>query len=83
MEIKKSNTEIEHTLLSQSMKKIKKSDWDQIEILLQKFLESYIASTTFDREDNLTQDLLSNLQRRYYLTTFPYQIECIDISHLS
>lgn len=83
MEIKKSNTEIEHTLLSQSMKKIKKSDWDQIEILLQKFLESYIASTTFDRKDNLTQDLLSNLQRRYYLTTFPYQIECIDISHLS
>lgn len=83
MEIKKSNTEIEHTLLSQSMKKIKKSDWDQIEVLLQKFLESYIASTTFDREDNLTQDLLSNLQRRYYLTTFPYQIECIDISHLS
>jgi excinuclease UvrABC nuclease subunit len=65
------------------MKKIRKSDWNQIEILLQKFLESYIASTTFDTEDNLTQDLLSNLQRRYHLITFPYQIECIDISHLS
>lgn len=65
------------------MKKIKKSDWDQIEVLLQKFLESYIASTTFDIENNLTQDLLSELQQRYYLKSLPYQMECIDISHLS
>jgi excinuclease UvrABC nuclease subunit len=46
------------TLLSKSMKKIKKSAQTQIDILLQKFLDSYIASTTFDTEDNLTQDLL-------------------------
>jgi len=71
------------TLLSKSMKKIKKSAQTQIDILLQKFLDSYIASTTFDTEDNLTQDLLSELQKRYFLTKFPYQIECVDISHLS
>jgi len=71
------------TLISTSMKKIKKSAQHEIDILLQKFLDSYIASTTFDTEDNLTQDLLWELQKRYDLTRFPYQIECIDISHLS
>jgi excinuclease UvrABC nuclease subunit len=71
------------TLLSSSMKKIKKPQRNEIKILLTKFLDSYIASTTFDSEDNLTQDLLSELQKRYHLTSFPYQIECIDISHLS
>lgn len=71
------------TLISTSMKKIKKSAQQEIYILLQKFLDSYIASTTFDTEDNLTQDLLWELQKRYYLTRFPYQIECVDISHLS
>ena len=85
--IKDSSTSIEmtnkSTLISASMKKIKKASQDQIDILLQKFLDSYIASTTFDTEDNLTQDLLWELQKRYYLTEFPYQIECVDISHLS
>lgn len=71
------------TLFSKSMKKIKKSAQHEIDILLQKFLDSYIASTTFDTEDNLTQDLLWELQKRYDLTRFPYQIECVDISHLS
>jgi len=46
------------TMISTSMKKIKKSAQHEIDILLQKFLDSYIASTTFDTEDNLTQDLL-------------------------
>ncbi len=71
------------TFISSSMKKIKSSDRKQINDLMTKFLDSYIASTTFDIEDNLTQDLLWELQKRYFLTTFPYQIECIDISHLS
>lgn len=71
------------TLISSSMKKIKSADRKQINDLMTKFLDSYIASTTFDIEDNLTQDLLWELQKRYFLTTFPYQIECIDISHLS
>ena len=71
------------TLISKHMKKIKKTARQAIDILLQKFLDSYIASTTFDIEDNLTKDLLLQLQKRYHLTRFPYQIECIDISHLS
>lgn len=71
------------TLLSTSLKKLKKSDLTEIDILLNKFLESYIASTTFDLEENLTQELLQQLQQRYSLTRLPYQIECIDISHLS
>lgn len=71
------------TLISSSMKKIKSSERKQINDLMKKFLDSYIASTTFDIEDNLTQDLLWELQKRYFLTSFPYQIECIDISHLS
>ncbi len=73
----------ESTFLSKNMKKIKISDRKQINELLTKFLDSYIASTTFDTEDNLTQDLLWELQKRYHINTFPYQIECIDISHLS
>lgn len=54
----KTTTSQQTTLISTSMKKIKKSAQTQIDILLQKFLDSYIASTTFDTEDNLTQDLL-------------------------
>lgn len=73
----------ESTFLSKNMKKIKIADRKQINELLTKFLDSYIASTTFDTEDNLTQDLLWELQKRYHIKTFPYQIECIDISHLS
>ena len=71
------------TLLSSSMKRIRKSNRNEIEMLLQKFLDSYITSTLFDTEENLTQMLLQGLQERYHLTTFPYQIECIDISHLA
>ncbi len=55
------------TLLSKKMKKIKKAERTQIDELLQKFLDSYIASTTFDVEENLTQDLLQTLQERYHL----------------
>lgn len=73
----------EITLISNSLKKLSKSDQTEVDTLLNKFLESYIASTTFDLENNLTQELLQQLQNRYHLTKFPYQIECIDISHLS
>ena len=71
------------TLFSTSLKKFKKSYLTEIDILFNKFLESYIASTTFDIEENLTQELLKTLQSRYNISNFPYQIECIDISHLS
>ncbi|NOZ44140.1 MAG: hypothetical protein GXP45_03225 [bacterium] len=46
------------------------------------FLESYIAKTSFEKE-NVMNDLLAELQTRYHIKDFPYHIECIDISHLS
>lgn len=70
-------------LASSSLKTVRKSQWKEIDELMGKFIQSYIASTIFDKDENLTQDLLTTLQKRYHLHTFPYQIECIDISHLS
>ena len=72
-----------HTLFSTSMKKLKKSDTKEIDLLFNKFLESYIASTSFDMTDNLNQEMLQQIQKRYFLTQLPYHIECVDISHLS
>lgn len=62
--------------------KISKSDTKEINLLIEKFFDSYIMQTSFAGE-NLNNDLLSDLQSRYHLKHFPYRIECIDISHLS
>ncbi len=70
------------TLISQSMKKIARKEWTEVDNLLQKFTDSYIASTSFD-DDAIINDLLSELQSRYHLPRLPYHIECIDISHLA
>ena len=70
-------------LASSSLKSVRKSQWKEIYELMEKFIQSYIASTIFDKDENLTQDLLTSLQKRYHLHTFPYQIECVDISHFS
>jgi len=59
-------------------KKVKQS----IKPLLQNFLDSYIAKTSFEKE-NIINDILQNIQTRYKLKFFPYHIECLDISHLS
>lgn len=76
--------QINNTLLySKSLNTLKKSDRKWFYELLEKFIQSYIASSTFDHEENLTQDLLTTLQNRYYINKFPYHIECIDISHFS
>lgn len=50
--------------------------------LMNKFFESYLISNSF-KDENLLNNLLSSLQKRYSLKKFPYRIECIDISHLS
>lgn len=81
--IQENNHEGQSLLYSPSLKILKKSDRKGFDELLQKFIQSYIASTTFDIEENLTQDLLTSLQSRYYIKKLPYQIECIDISHFS
>lgn len=69
-------------LISSTMKKIKKTSREAILILMNKFVDSYISSESFN-EDSLLNELLSNLEKKYNLKSFPYIIECIDISHLS
>jgi len=54
----------------------------ELEVLLDKFLDAYILSSSWEKE-SVMNDLLSQLKGRYYLKSFPYRIECIDISHLS
>ncbi len=69
-------------LVSQTMKRIKKDERSAIYELMEKFIDSYLASDSF-REHSLLNELLQNLEKKYKLTQFPYRIECVDISHLS
>lgn len=54
----------------------------RIDQLFDNFFESYILAQTAQGSPVMT-DLLRELQQRYDLSKFPYQIECLDISHLS
>lgn len=54
----------------------------RIDQLFDNFFESYILAQTAQGSPVMT-DLLRKLQQRYDLSKFPYQIECLDISHLS
>ena len=54
-----------------------KSIYDQIENVAQ----SHILSSVYKTE-NIMSDLLGDLQKRYGLTYYPYDIDCLDISHL-
>ena len=65
-----------------TLKKIPKKTRTEIESLLDNFIDAQIASSTFEKE-NIMSDLLQWLETRYQLPRFPYAIECIDISHLS
>jgi len=58
----------------------KESTQSKIQTLTDTFLDNYIAKTSFQKE-NLITEILSQLQTRYQLQNFPYHIECIDISH--
>jgi len=60
--------------------KLNKSSTQDIINLANWFLESYIISESF-KDDNLINDLLVELQSKYFLKNFPYHMECIDISH--
>jgi len=68
--------------VSNDLKKIKKKERQELFGFLDNALESYIVSTSL-QEENLLNESLSTLQTRYNLPSFPYRIECIDISHLS
>lgn len=68
--------------MTTSLKKTGKKTLQEVEILLDQFIDGYIASSTFQKE-NIMSDLLQWLQNRYEFPVFPYNIECTDISHLS
>ena len=53
----------------------------QLQNLFNNFFESYIISQTM-QGSGLTNDLLDTLKQRYEFPKLPYQIECLDISHL-
>ena len=84
LEISNGMSEIGKSFLciSTSLKKTSKKILGEIEILLDRFIDGYIASSTFQKE-NIMSDLLGWLQARYAFPRFPYIIECADISHLS
>jgi excinuclease ABC subunit C len=47
-----------------------------------RFIENFVISDS-RQSNSVVNDLLGQLQSRYSLSTYPYRIECIDISHLS
>jgi len=62
--------------------KIKKAVRASFFVLLQKSFEDFVAVSSFEKE-SMMNDILKGLQNNYTLSTFPYRIECVDISHLS
>lgn len=61
--------------------KLTKEESERISQLFENFFESYLLGKTLQGGSVMTQ-LLETLQHRYQLSQFPYQIECLDISHL-
>ena len=50
--------------------------------LIHTSIESFIHSSWALAEENVAYDLILQLQKTYYLQHIPYEMECIDISHL-
>ncbi len=69
-------------LLMSAKIKINKDQKQEVVSLIDGFLDSYIISQSF-KDENLLNDMLTEIQSKYKLTNFPYRMECIDISHLS
>lgn len=62
--------------------KLNKTQTNDINALIDWFFDSYVVGESF-RDENMINWLLTTLQSKYSLKNFPYQIECVDISHLS
>ena len=75
-------SERELILLSWWLKTIKKTTRKEIDNLIHKFLDSYIQWNSFEN-NSVMNTMLIHLQQKYHLKSFPYRIECADISHLS
>lgn len=67
---------------SQTIKPFSQKRLQEIDEMLQKYIDSYVYTSVFEKE-NVMNDLLSQLQTEYKRKNFPYRMECIDISHLS
>jgi excinuclease UvrABC nuclease subunit len=61
---------------------LKKKDKNNILEFIYRTLKSYIEYSSFEK-DNIMNEILKGIQNRYKLNNFPYNIECIDVSHLS
>lgn len=62
--------------------KLTKEETARMNQLFDDFFQSYLLGQTLQGGSVMTE-LLAELQERYGLSQFPYQIECLDISHLS
>jgi excinuclease UvrABC nuclease subunit len=69
-------------VLNGDLCKMKVSSRKECLALCEWFMEAYIAGSSFE-VDSVMNSLLKELQDRYQLQSFPYKIECVDISHLS
>lgn len=69
-------------LQTESIKKLPKKDEINILDLFDRNIKSYIDYSSFGK-DNIMNEILEWIQKRYKLKNFPYNMECIDISHLS
>lgn len=59
-----------------------KEETARMDQLFDDFFQSYLLAQTL-QGGSVMKELLTQLQQRYHLSHFPYQIECLDISHLS
>ena len=60
-----------------------RTKWEEKEMLqlFNDFFDSYLLVNTI-QWSWIINELLKTLQNRYSLSNFPYQVECLDISHL-
>ena len=58
-----------------------KEETARMDQLFDDFFQSYLLAQTL-QGGSVMKELLVELQKRYHLSHFPYQIECLDISHL-
>ncbi len=63
-------------------RQVNKTMLNEAKTLLNNAIESYMIASAWNRE-NVYNEVLIDLQKKYQLKHFPYHIECIDISHLS
>ncbi len=64
------------------MKKISAKHRKDIQAMLERSIDSVVLSSSFEK-NSVMNSLLKNIQERFSLKNFPYNMECVDISHFS